>query len=77
MTPNLTIFCKRFKNLIDECDVVLVDVEPEQPQPAGRRSADDVQQHQRLRHQVVLRLVPLLKSMEKFQRVILCHLNIV
>jgi hypothetical protein len=58
----LTIFCERFEDLVDECHVILVDVEAEKAEAAGRRAADHVQQDQGLRYQVVLRLVPFLFS---------------
>ena len=40
-------------------DVGLVDVEPQQPQAAGGAAAHDVQELQRLAHQVVVGLVVL------------------
>ena len=55
----LTVLGQSLEGLVDEADVVLVDVETEEAQLAGGRSADAVQEHERLRHQIVAVLVRL------------------
>lgn len=55
----MAVLGEGLQGLVDERHVPLVDVEAEQPQPAGGGAADAVQEHQRLRHQVVVRFVVL------------------
>ena len=66
----LTVLGEGLQGLDDEAHVVLIDVEPQQPQAAGSAAAHDVQELQRLAHQVVVCLIVLaaqevLQSMER------------
>ena len=47
MTRPLTIFRQCFHGLVDECDVVLIDVEAEKTQFTRRRSENAVKEHER------------------------------
>lgn len=62
MTGALAVFCECLQSLVDEGDVVLVDVETQQAQASGCGAADTVQEHQSLRHQVVIALVVLISQ---------------
>lgn len=55
----LAVLGQGLQGLGDESHVVLVDVEPQQPQPARGAAAHDVQELQRLTHQVVVGFVVL------------------
>ena len=56
----LTVFGEGFQDLVDEKDVVFVDVETEESQSAGRRAANDVEQDEGFRDQVVVGLAALI-----------------
>lgn len=62
MTGALAVFCERLQRLVDEGHVVLVDVETQQAQATGCRAADTVQEHQSLRHQVIIALIVLISQ---------------
>ena len=53
MTRPLTIFRQCSQGLVDECDVVLINVEAEKTQFARRRSANAVKENERLGDQIV------------------------
>lgn len=55
----LAVLGEALQGLVDEGDVLLVDVEPEQAEAAGGAAADAVQELQGLAHQVVVGLVVL------------------
>lgn len=55
----LAVLCEGLQGLDDEAHVVLVDVEPQQPQPSCRAAAHDVQELEGLTYQVVVGLVVL------------------
>lgn len=55
----LAVLGQGLQGLGDESHVVLVDVEPQQPQPARGAATHDVQELQRLTHQVVVGFVVL------------------
>lgn len=59
MARSLTVLGQAFQGLVDEGDVLLVDVEPEEAEAAGGAAADAVQELQCLAHQVVVGLVVL------------------
>ena len=59
MTGALAVLGQSFQRLVDEGHVALVDVEAEEAQLARRRSADAVEERDRLRHEVVAALVGL------------------
>lgn len=45
--------------MVDEGDITLIDVQPEQAEPTGGGPADAIQEHQGLGDQVVVRFVVL------------------
>lgn len=55
----LAVLSEGLQCLGDERHVVLVDVEPQQPQPPRGAAAHDVEELQRLAHQVVVGFVVL------------------
>lgn len=62
VTGALAVLCESLQSLVDEGDVVLVDVETQQAQASGCGAANTVQEHQSLRHQVVIALVVLISQ---------------
>lgn len=62
VTGALAVLCECLKSLVDKGDVVLVDVETQQAQASGCGAANTVQEHQSLRHQVVIALVVLISQ---------------
>lgn len=59
MAGPLAVLGQGFQGLGDEGHVVLIDVETQQPQPPRGAAAHDVEELQRLAHQVVVGLVVL------------------
>lgn len=59
MAGPLAVFSQGLQGLGDEGHVVLIDIEAQQPQPARGAAAHDVQELQRLTHQVVVGFVVL------------------
>ena len=55
----LAVFDERFQRLVNQSNVVLVDVETEEAQLTGGRPANAVEEHERLRHQIVAVLIRL------------------
>ncbi|TRY94884.1 hypothetical protein DNTS_032985 [Danionella cerebrum] len=59
MAGALTVFSQALHSLVDQSYVLLIDVEPQQPQASCGAAADTVQELQRLTHQVIVVLVVL------------------
>ena len=59
VTGSLAVLGQTFQRLVDEGHVALVDVEAEEAKLARRRSANAVEDRERLRHEVVAALVGL------------------
>lgn len=59
MAGSLAVLSEGLQGLDDEAHIVLIDVEPQQPQATCGAAAHDVQELQCLTHQIVVGLVVL------------------
>ena len=57
MARPLTILCQSFKGLIDEVNIVLIDIEAQQPQASSCWTTNAVQKHECFTNKIVVGFV--------------------
>ena len=62
VTRSLAVLVEGLHDLVDQTDVVLVDVQPEKPEPARGGAADAVQQDESLTHEIIFSFVVLISE---------------